>query len=42
VVLSWLVFGAVVLVLLRSRAPGRIEDMAKTFLEPEPPETGRC
>jgi len=33
VVLSWLVFGAVVLVLLRSRAPGRIEDMAKTFLE---------
>jgi len=42
VVMSWLVFGAVVLVLLRSRAPGRIEDMAKTFLEPEPPETGRC
>jgi hypothetical protein len=33
VVLAWLVFGAGLFAYLRSNAPGRIEETAKTFIE---------
>jgi hypothetical protein len=33
IVLVWLVLGAVVLTFLSLRAPGRIQEMAKTFIE---------
>jgi hypothetical protein len=33
VVIAWFVFGLVVFVLYRVRAPGRIEETAKLFIE---------